>query len=269
MNKKILYLKSKTPKLYKYLAATYRFINPLFSNINVFNTIKLYVLYINDWIKFKKLWGKVEIPNNYPILNEKTINTLIDSHYYYQQLWCFHEIFNNKPSEHYDFWSTYSMSWYIAAITKSYFLDFRPIQTQINNLKCLSWNLTNLELKDNSIESASCLHVIEHIWLWRYWDPVDPYWDKKACNELKRIIKPWWILYISVPIGKENVMFNAHRVYNVDTIINYFEWLKLLKLNYINDNHEIQENSEIKDVTGLINKWNLIYWLGFFIFCKE
>jgi len=260
--------KEKFPTLYKIFAFVYRFFSPLFDIFRFIKTIKWYFWYIKDLFLFKKKWWKIKILDLYPILLDKTYNTGVDYHYFYQQLWCFNEIIANKPEQHIDIGSTYSMSWYIASITKAVFVDIRPINIDINNLFTIKWDIINLPFKNNSIESLSCLHVIEHIWLWRYWDKLDVNWDIKWISELKRVLQKWWKLYFSTPIWKEKIQFNAHKIYHINTIIKYFNWLNLKKLNFVFDNWTVKYNADLNDISNKIDKWEIEYWLWFFIFTK-
>ncbi len=49
-------------------------------------------------------------------------------------------------------------------------------------------NILDLPFKGNSVESLSCMHVVEHIGLGRYGDPMDPEGDIEAIKELKRVV---------------------------------------------------------------------------------
>jgi len=79
------------------------------------------------------------------------------------------------------------------------------------------------------------LHVIEHIGLGRYGDPIDPNGSIKACKELQRVLKPNGTLYISLPIGKPRICFNAHRVHDPREVIEYFNKLDLVEFSVVDD----------------------------------
>jgi hypothetical protein len=59
--------------------------------------------------------------------------------------------------------------------------------------------------------------------LGRYGDPLDPMADLKAINELKRILSPNGDILFVVPVGKVKIMFNAHRIYSKQQILDLFE----------------------------------------------
>ena len=77
-------------------------------------------------------------------------------------------------------------------------------------LRHIPAKVTNLSHLDDSVESLSYLHTMEHIGLGRYGDPIDPLGYLKGMNELQRVLKPGGKLYLSVLIGQERVEFNAY-----------------------------------------------------------
>jgi ubiquinone/menaquinone biosynthesis C-methylase UbiE len=92
-----------------------------------------------------------------------------------------------------------------------------------------------LPFKDNSLQSLSCMHTIEHIGLGRYGDPIDPQGDLKAIKELKRVVKKGGSLLFVTPIGKPTIRFNAHRIYSYDQIISYFDGFSLKEFSLLPD----------------------------------
>ena len=94
----------------------------------------------------------------------------------------------------------------------------------MSNLKCGAADLKKLSFNDNSIESLSCMHVVEHVGLGRYGDDLDADGDIAAIKELSRVIAPKGKLYFVVPVGGEaRIQFNAHRIYRKEDIINLFQ----------------------------------------------
>ena len=67
---------------------------------------------------------------------------------------------------------------------------------------------------DGSLESLSTLHAVEHFGLGRYGDPIHPDGWRRAAEALARVLAPGGRLYFSVPIGRERLVFNAHRVFS-------------------------------------------------------
>lgn len=242
----------------------YRLVNPIFDPIRFYQGVTGYFWYIRDAIKFNRM-GSEKVGfnlNMFPILNEKVSFTPFDAQYFYQQLWAFENILKRKPKLHIDIGSTYEMSGYISKITKTKFIDIRPIKTSLKNLEIEKGDILRLQYDDNTIESLSCLHVVEHIGLGRYGDPIDPEGTKKACHELKRVLAKKGYLYFSTPIGKERLCFNAHRVNSPKKILRYFSGLKLVSFSVIDDKGEFHENVKVNDYL------NLNYGCGLFLFTK-
>lgn len=203
--------------------------------------IKLYRLFTRDYLKFKKLSGKnlrfsVAWKNRYPQLFDNTEETSFDHHYIYHPAWASRIIAVTKPKEHTDISSILYFSTILSAFVPVRFYDYRPANIKLSNLHVGKADLLSLPFADNSIESLSCMHTIEHVGLGRYGDTIDPDGDLKAINELKRVLAKNGNFLFVVPIGKPSLYFNAHRVYSYDQIMSYFDGLKLIEFSLIPDN---------------------------------
>ena len=109
------------------------------------------------------------------------------------------------------------------------------------------------KLPDSWIEttdSLSCLHTIEHFGLGRYGDPINPDGHLRGLEQLKRMVIPGGIFYLSNPIGPERVEFNAHRVFAPQTVIDWFSdgW-KIEKFAVIDDAVQLTEGNNPKLLT--------------------
>lgn len=82
------------------------------------------------------------------------------------------------------------------------------------------------------------MHVIEHIGLGRYGDPLDPEGDLKAVMELKRVAAHGGTILFVVPIGKPQIIFNAHRIYSYDMVMSMFDGFELKDFSMVPDNGE-------------------------------
>jgi len=79
------------------------------------------------------------------------------------------------------------------------------------------------------------MHVIEHIGLGRYGDPLDPEGDLKALKELIRVLKRGGDLLLVVPVGRKRVQFNAHRIYDHAEFLDYTPGMELVEFALIPD----------------------------------
>jgi len=110
---------------------------------------------------------------------------------------------------------------------------FSPLRLELPNMRLIAGDLTALPFPSNSVRSLSCMHVVEHIGLGRYGDALDAAGDRKAMKELQRVLAPGGNLLFVVPIGKPRVVFNAHRVYAAEQIIEAFRVLELKEFSLI------------------------------------
>jgi hypothetical protein len=120
----------------------------------------------------------------------------------------------------------------------------------------------------NITDSVSCLHAIEHFGLGRYGDPVDPNGHLKGFRNIVDMVKPNGTLFISFPIGKKNeVHFNAHRVFHPKDIFNWLEdnnSISLKCFDFVDDAGNLNFDIDIK--TADIN---VAYGCGIYTFIKN
>jgi hypothetical protein len=103
----------------------------------------------------------------------------------------------------------------------------------------------NLNFKNESVKSLSCMHVVEHIGLGRYGDEINYNGSTIAMKELQRVLAIGGLLYFVVPVGKPAIYFNAHRIFKPSYICEQFSELDLIEFSYISDNGIMIENVEL------------------------
>ena len=84
-------------------------------------------------------------------------------------------------------------------------------------------------------DSASCLHALEHFGLGRYGLPIDPNGYRKGLANLASFLRPGSTLYLSTPIGRPRVEFNANWVFdprNIVALAESYHW-KLTALTVV------------------------------------
>ena len=125
-----------------------------------------------------------------PQLRDRASVTPIDRHYIYHPAWAARVLAKTRPAKHVDISSIVSFATIISAFVPVDFYDFRPAPVELDGLYTGAADLTQLPFASNSIYSLSCMHVLEHIGLGRYGDPLDPDGDLKAIGELVRVLAP-------------------------------------------------------------------------------
>lgn len=226
-----------------------------------------------DFIKYRELTKeindirfKTSLKSIYPCLRDKTLATSFDRHYIFHTAWAARVLAKTKPASHVDI----SSSLYFCSIVSSFFpinfYDYRPATLNLSGLTSNHADLSALQFADGSIQSISCMHVIEHIGLGRYGDPINPVGDLGAASELSRVLAIGGNLLVVVPVGKPNIYFNAHRVYSYDQVKAMFPSLFLTEFSLIPD--DPQEGGIIANATPeQTNQQN--YGCGLFWFSKQ
>jgi hypothetical protein len=176
----------------------------------------------------------ISLRNIYPCINDRTPTTSFDRHYIFHTAWASRKVKEINPTLHTDISSSLYFCSIVSAFIPVNFYDYRPAQLNLSNLQSKHADLAKLPFEDNSIESISCMHTIEHVGLGRYGDPIDPNGDLKAVRELIRVTRPGGSILFVVPIGGiAEIQFNAHRIYTYDVIVDYFNALHLVEFSLI------------------------------------
>ncbi|WP_244553042.1 DUF268 domain-containing protein [Bradyrhizobium erythrophlei] len=218
--------------------------------------------YLADWLTFRKQAGEwsVAVADSYPCLADRLPETPFDPHYFYQGNWLARRLAEAKPNQHVDVGSSILAIGVLSAHVPTIFVDYRPLVVHQRGLNCVAADINRLPFADRSLASLSCLHVIEHIGLGRYGDPINPDGARLAALELQRVIGAGGKLYLSTPIGRERVCFNAHRVFMPATIVSWFPQLRLTGFAYVSDEGALYQGASHEHVP------QLDYGCGFFEF---
>ena len=156
--------------------------------------------------------------------------------YFWQDLWAAKLIYKNHPSIHFDIASR--VDGFIGMLSsfgqKTRMIDVRPMESVIPEVDFIQADATTLTgIADESVESISALCSLEHFGLGRYGDSIDPDAWYKAMKSIVRVVKEGGHAYIAVPIGKEHLEFDAHRVFYAKTIVEVFSPMKLIEYSTI------------------------------------
>jgi hypothetical protein len=201
--------------------------------IRFLNAIRGFSLYMRDYYVFrKKHKGLIRF---YPCLHERYAEAGdTKSEYFWQDLIVAQWIHQANPDRHVDVGSrTDGFIAHVASFREIEVFDVRPITTEIPGVTFRHANLMDPTFistlqyenaadgvgREGYCDSLSCLHVLEHFGLGRYGDPIDPQGYQKGFANLASLLCPQARFYLSSPIGRERVEFNANWVFDPSTIL--------------------------------------------------
>lgn len=103
---------------------------------------------------------------------------------------------------------------------ESFCLFFGGIPTSVEYNKVISrdpriraMTVAEYEKAPFAFDAAFSISSFEHDGLGRYGDPLDPDGDLKAMEKMKRTVRSGGLFFLAVPVGKDMLVWNAHRIY--------------------------------------------------------
>lgn len=243
--------------------------------IKFLNSLRSLPFFIYDFLKFKKNYkGSLKL---FPCLHDRYEEAgIAKSEYFWQDLLVAKWVQNAAPKKHVDIGSRIDgFVAHVASFRKIEVFDIRPINISIpgvkfNKINLMDFNsLSGIYKEDGYCDSLSCLHAIEHFGLGRYGDPINPNGYKIGIENMAKLLRSGGYFYLSTPIGKQRVEFNANWVFDPRTILNIakenrLELKKLTIYNHIDGVYEIDIND-----TNISKLSKQHYNLGIFTFIKS
>lgn len=209
---------------------------------------------------------RISFKDIYPSTGDRFLKAgAATGHYFHQDLWAARLVFESGCKFHVDVGSR--IDGFVAhclPFCKVTFVDIRPLAGNAPGLLFKQGSILKLPFADGSVESLSCLHVIEHIGLGRYGDQVNPAGHKLAANELSRVLAPGGVLLIGTPVGRERLCFDGHRIFDPLSVSDMFPSLQLKEFSLIDDSgFQIKANATYDDARCCD------YGCGLFRFLKQ
>jgi hypothetical protein len=228
--------------------------------------------FVVDWWRFRK--GYAGTLSWLPCLHDRyEEGGTTKSEYFWQDLLVARWIFAARPERHVDVGSRVDgFVAHVASFRDIEVFDVRPISTQIPGVVFKQADLMRSDsLPDfgpGYCDSLSCLHAIEHFGLGRYGDPIDPAGHERGIANMALLLQPGGTFYLSTPIGRDRVEFNANRVFDPASIIKLVEshGLALHQLTVIGRGGVVREIQATPETLQSLAEAS--YNLGIFVFTK-
>lgn len=90
-------------------------------------------------------------------------------------------------------------------------IEYNKIVSLHPALKVLT--VAEFEANPKKFDAVVSISSYEHDGLGRYGDPINPNGDLIAMEKTKAMLKDGGLLFLAVPIGKDLLVWNAHRIY--------------------------------------------------------
>tara|TARA_B110000027_G_scaffold85754_1_gene90989 strand:- start:915 stop:1691 length:777 start_codon:yes stop_codon:yes gene_type:complete len=190
-------------------------------------------------------------------------------HYFHQDLLVAKFIHQHNPKRHVDIASRVDgFVAHVASYRVIEVIDVRPLaKSEHKNIKFVQADLMYPQYLEQT-DSLSCLHAIEHFGLGRYTDLIDVDGHNKGIANLISLVSKNGRLYISFPIGQnDEVHFNAHRVFHVESIFKHQdikEKMELVRFDYVDDDGDLHADVNVQNVNT-----NIKYGCGIYTFIKK
>ncbi len=195
------------------------------------------------------------------------------SEYFWQDLLVARLIAEAKPIKHVDVGSRVDgFVTHVASFREIEVFDIRPITTEIPGIVFKQADLMNISDtygKDGYCDSLSCLHAIEHFGLGRYGDPLTVNGFEIGFVNMINLIQPGGTFYLSTPIGRERVEFNANWVFDPVKINALAQKHSMRLHNLINIKQTGERRSFVPSDADLAQLASERYSLGIFQFVKQ
>jgi hypothetical protein len=242
--------------------------------IKFLNSLRSLPSFFYDLWRFKKNYkGVLKFS---PCLHDRYEEAgVTKSEYFWQDLLVARFIRDAEPIKHVDIGSRIDgFVAHIASFREVEVFDIRPMSTAIPNITFRQIDIMNSnsfrDLYENEeyCDSLSCLHAIEHFGLGRYGDQINHQGYNNGIQNMAKLLGSDGLFYLSTPIGKERVEFNANWVFDPRTIIKIAieNNLKLKSLTIFSHDkgvYELDPNEK-----NLLTLAEQNYNLGIFIFIK-
>jgi hypothetical protein len=170
--------------------------------------------FITSYFRFRRLFQGKKLVLAPTLHDRKDSSGSSDGHYFWQDLICARWIFEDNPRNHLDIGSR--IDGFVAHLLSFRDVDVIDIRRPETSVPGLNTIVADAQLPLASISSkyssVSSLHSLEHFGLGRYGDKLDPNGHRQGLLNIADLVDQSGFLYVSYPIGDDEVQFNAQRL---------------------------------------------------------
>lgn len=169
-------------------------------------------------------------------------------HYFHMDLWAARKVFAGNFRKVVDVGSR--VDGYVAHVLSFRNIevfDVRPMSSSVEGMSFIQADMMNpTSLPENYTDCVTSLHALEHFGLGRYGDPLDLDGWAKGLVSLTKILAPDGTLLLAVPVGRQRIEFDAHRVFHPHTILTEAKklGLELISFSGVNDGGEFIDQAD-------------------------
>lgn len=248
------------------LKTVYRIVTLTGWNPRAIGQLRQLPRFVGDYRRFRRAGGKVSAL--FPVLSDYTDTSgAASGHYFHQDLIVAQAIHDAAPERHLDVGSRIDgFVAHVAAFRTIDVLDIRPLPNESHpNIRFVQADLMRPQPHlEAAYPSVSCLHALEHFGLGRYGDSIDPNGHRAGFAAVAALVRPGGTLYVSVPIGRPIVAFNAHRIFDPNDPVGWAgEMFDLVRFDLVDDEGKLR-----RDVTPDAGR-DLEYGCGIYTFRRR
>jgi hypothetical protein len=194
--------------------------------------------------------AKFHLDRIYPCLHDSGEEGGVASgQYFHQDLLVARRIFLNSPARHVDVGSRVDgFVAHVAAFREIIVADIRVISAKIPNVSFVRADLMSPppEHLREFCDSLSCLHALEHFGLGRYGDPINCDGHLAGLKNIGALLRKGGKFYLSTPIGKQRIEFNAHRIFAVRYLLDCLgDQYRIDGFSYVDDRGDLHEGADL------------------------
>lgn len=99
-------------------------------------------------------------------------------------------------------------------------IEYNKIISQHPKIEALT--VSEFDANPRTFDAILSISSFEHDGLGRYGDPINPNGDLNAMEKTKKALKKDGLLFLVVPVGKDRIVWNLHRIYGNKTLPRLF-----------------------------------------------